>query len=132
MCIFLNGAETGLGKKSEVANLEGWLSSPNTITVDDDGEEFTAVFKVDKNFGMPGAILIENHHPNWFFLRYITLHTPSSVLYFQCNSWVYNYRHYDSPRVFFTNQVLAALFTLIDPHSTQTNIDMCAGCVFSQ
>lgn len=97
-------AETGLGKRSSVANLEGWLSMPNTLEADE-GDIYTVSFKVDKHFGTPGAILIENHHPNWFYLKYITLHTPSSVLYFPCNSWVYNYRHYDSPRVFFTNQV---------------------------
>ncbi|MCO5606735.1 hypothetical protein L7F22_060925 [Adiantum nelumboides] len=96
--------ETGLGKRSVSADLEGWLWKEDSIGADP-GETYVVSFKVAKDFGTPGAILVENHHPNWFFLRDITLHTPSGVLYFCCNSWVYNYRQYDAPRVFFTNQV---------------------------
>ncbi|KAI5071291.1 hypothetical protein GOP47_0013542 [Adiantum capillus-veneris] len=96
--------ETGLGKRSISADLEGWLWKENSIEADK-GETYVVSFKVAKDFGTPGAILVENHHPNWFFLKNIMLHTSSEVLYFSCNSWVYNYRHYDAPRVFFTNQV---------------------------
>lgn len=95
--------ETGLGKRSDSADLEGWLEKENSIEADE-GETYIVSFKVDKDFGTPGAILVENHHPNWVFLRHIILHTPSSDLHFLCNSWVYNNRHYDAPRVFFTNQ----------------------------
>lgn len=95
--------ESGLGKKSEVANLEGFVSTSISIKADEGGV-YTAVFKVPKNFGTPGAILVENHHPNWFFLKYIVLQGPASTYYFQCNSWVYNHNFYDITRVFFSNQ----------------------------
>eukprot|EP00250_Pteridium_aquilinum_P016632 c23207_g1_i1 orf=1-2061(-) len=97
--------ETGLGKKSSVANLEGWLDKEDSVGDGVKEERYEVTFKVDKDFGTPGAILVENHHLNWFYLEYIILKTPSSVHYFPCNSWVYNHRFYDTPRVFFTNQV---------------------------
>ncbi|MCO5552249.1 hypothetical protein L7F22_005761 [Adiantum nelumboides] len=68
--------ETGLGKRSVSADLEGWLWKEDSIGAD------------------PGRHMLD-----------ISLHTPSGVLYFCCNSWVYNYRLYDAPRVFFTNQL---------------------------
>ncbi|MCO5554016.1 hypothetical protein L7F22_007542 [Adiantum nelumboides] len=97
--------ETGVGKKSAVATLEGWVLKQNNLITNDQGEAYSLTFKVDKNFGEPGAILLENQHPNWFFLKHITLHLPSSDKEFPCNSWVYNHDNYGAPRVFFSNQV---------------------------
>ncbi|KAI5071290.1 hypothetical protein GOP47_0013541 [Adiantum capillus-veneris] len=97
--------ETGVGKKSGVATLEGWLAKQLQLTADDQGETYSVTFKVGKDFGEPSAILVENQHPNWFFLKHITLHLPSGDKEFPCNSWVYNHDNYGAPRVFFSNKV---------------------------
>ncbi|KAH7440317.1 hypothetical protein KP509_04G101400 [Ceratopteris richardii] len=98
--------ETGLRKESDSVSLGGWLQ--NTLILEgQEGLSYTLTFNVDKNFGEPGAILIQNHLQNEFFLQHITLHMPSgSDLHFQCNSWVYNSNDYGGvPRVFFSNNL---------------------------
>ncbi|KAH7447050.1 hypothetical protein KP509_01G089100 [Ceratopteris richardii] len=100
--------ETGIGKESKVAWMAGsWLFATKTDTKDDGQESYSLTFMVEQNFGEPGAILIKNYHPNWFFLEYITIHMPAgSDAHFQCSSWVYNNTDYGgTPRVFFSNKM---------------------------
>ncbi|KAH7439858.1 hypothetical protein KP509_04G079300 [Ceratopteris richardii] len=88
--------------------MEGsWLFSTDADTEDDGNEFHSLTFMVEEDFGEPGAILIKNHHPNWFFLEHVTIHMPSgSDVHFQCSSWVYPNKDYgDIPRVFFSNKV---------------------------
>lgn len=97
--------DSGVGKRSKIASLEGWLCKLDTLTADE-GHFYSVTFKVDKDFGMPGAILVKNNHLSWFYLKYITLDMPDMAqIQFPCNSWVYNHRHYDGPRIFFSNKV---------------------------
>lgn len=96
--------DTRIGKRSEKASLKDWTDPPDTLKADE-GEFYSLEFKLEKDFGMPGAILVENHHLNWFFLKFIILELPDKTqLQFSCNSWVYNLHHYSGPRIFFRNK----------------------------
>lgn len=97
--------ETGEGKKSNIANLEGWVLKPDTLLADK-GTTYSVHFKLEEDFGTPGAFLMVNHHPSEFFLKSLTLDMPDKTqIHFICNSWVFNEKTYEEPRVFFSNQV---------------------------
>ncbi|MCO5559792.1 hypothetical protein L7F22_013396 [Adiantum nelumboides] len=62
--------------------------------------------KVPKEFGKPGALLVESYHDNEFFLKTLTLETTNPV-HFSCNSWITHCNNNSKrPRIFFTNQAL--------------------------
>ncbi|KAI5081794.1 hypothetical protein GOP47_0001537 [Adiantum capillus-veneris] len=62
--------------------------------------------KVPKDFGKPGALLVESYHDNEFFLKSLTIETGSPVQ-FPCHSWITHCSHNSNrPRVFFANQAL--------------------------
>ncbi|KAH7277869.1 hypothetical protein KP509_38G012600 [Ceratopteris richardii] len=64
---------------------------------------------VRQDFGTPGALLVESHHDNEFFLKAVTLETAIPI-HFACHSWITHCRHNSNrPRIFFPNQV--SLFT---------------------
>ena len=78
----------------------------------------TVIFNVKKSFGKPGAILLESHYANEFFLKSITLELPneSSHVYFPCYTWICHKRlDYSSrPRILFSNQVSRYMRVLIN------------------
>ncbi|XP_049414170.1 probable linoleate 9S-lipoxygenase 5 [Solanum stenotomum] len=97
-----NGVE---GKRSNPAYLEDWLTYITPIIA---GEStFSVTFDWDhKEFGVPGAFIINNFHLNEFFLKSLTLEDVPNhgKIHFVCNSWVYPSFRYKSDRIFFANQ----------------------------
>lgn len=103
--------ETGEGMRSDKAYLENWFQTPGTWRADN-GTQYSVNFKVHKEFGVPGAVLVENYHPNPFLLREITLElknpsnsdSPVTTIKFPCDSWVYSPTLSKGPRIFFSDQ----------------------------
>ncbi|KAJ7561185.1 hypothetical protein O6H91_03G017400 [Diphasiastrum complanatum] len=94
---------TNTGKRSDEASVQNWFRAFDGISVGD--ITYTINFNVDKNFGVPGAFIIRNHHVNEFYLKSLSLELPDqSTIVFICNSWVYNVSKYTSDRIFFSNR----------------------------
>ncbi|XP_009344082.3 probable linoleate 9S-lipoxygenase 5 [Pyrus x bretschneideri] len=92
------------GKLGKVAYLEKWAT---TITSLSAGEtSFTISLDWDESHGVPGALLIRNHHHSQFYLKTITLEDvpEHGQLHFVCNSWVYPAHRYKYNRIFFPNK----------------------------
>uniref|UniRef100_A0A0D9VXV1 Lipoxygenase n=1 Tax=Leersia perrieri TaxID=77586 RepID=A0A0D9VXV1_9ORYZ len=94
------------GKVGAEANLEQWLtSSLPSITTGESKFGVTFDWEVEK-LGVPGAVIVKNHHSNEFFLKTITLdEVPGRAgpVVFVANSWVYPVDKYRYNRVFFSN-----------------------------
>ncbi|PON75124.1 Lipoxygenase [Parasponia andersonii] len=94
--------KTGNGKLSEQAYLRcGKTSTRN-------GEKiiaYTFEFRVEPDFGFPGAVLIKNQHKKQrFFLQSASVKTPNNeIIQFDCNSWVYPVKVTKTSRIFFSN-----------------------------
>lgn len=92
---------------SEVA-FPGW---PQLETLEAQNVMFHLKFTVPNAFGVPGAILVKNHHPNEFLLVSFTLDLPPDTkkiihhAQYVTNSWVYNTDSTTNGRVFFRNKV---------------------------
>lgn len=100
--ILYSYAETGVGKRSNKAELQNWAQK---ASINADKVQYTAEFKVSKAFGMPGAITIINNHQNELFVETIAIKgLPMGTVYFSCYSWVQS--KYNNPKetIFFTNQ----------------------------
>ncbi|XP_015888044.3 linoleate 9S-lipoxygenase 5 isoform X1 [Ziziphus jujuba] len=92
------------GKLGKAAYLEKWLA---TITPFTAGETvFTISFDWDEATGVPGALIVRNHHHSVFYLKTITLEDVPGHgrVHFVCNSWVYPAHRYKYNRVFFSNK----------------------------
>ncbi|KAI5082937.1 hypothetical protein GOP47_0002680 [Adiantum capillus-veneris] len=101
-----SSATDGAARVSKNAELRNWDAQHNQLAADQ-GSTYSITFTIDKEFGLPGALLVTNHHHDEFYLESVTLHDPDNPgqhLYFSCHSWIYNAINYNSPRVFFTNQ----------------------------
>jgi linoleate 9S-lipoxygenase len=94
------------------ASLEQWLtSSLPSLTTGESRFGVTFDWDVDK-LGVPGAIIVKNHHSNEFFLKTITLDDVpgrAGAVVFLANSWVYPADKYRYDRVFFANDVSSSL-----------------------
>jgi lipoxygenase len=65
---------------------------------------FQLRFTVSKTFGVPGAIIVHNGHPNEFLLISFNLELPDrSTAHYVTESWVYNTEKTDG-RIFFRNK----------------------------
>ena len=64
---------------------------------------FKLEFKVPRDFGTPGAIIVKNRHVHEFLLVSFSIDTPVKVN-FPANSWVYSTNFKDG-RIFFNNDV---------------------------
>ncbi|KAJ7093253.1 hypothetical protein O6H91_Y579900 [Diphasiastrum complanatum] len=94
---------TKTGKRSQSVSVQNWFLAFDGITVGD--VTSTISFTVDRNFGVPGALIIQNNHLNEFYLKSVSLVLPDqSTINFMCNSWVYNVSKYKSDRIFFSNR----------------------------
>lgn len=95
----------GKGKVGEPAYLEGWILSPTTVAVGE--SSFGVTFEWEEEQGVPGAVMVKNHHHAEFYLKSLTLENfpGRGRIHFACNSWVYPDKYYTYARVFFTNKV---------------------------
>jgi len=97
-------AGTGKGMVSSEVNIEGWVTIFDPLTAEN--ISFNLEFAVPKAFGVPGAIVVRNNHPNEFLLLSfeLELHDKSKHQYYT-NSWIYNTEHEATGRIFFHNKV---------------------------
>ena len=94
------------GRVGAEANLEQWLTSLPSLTTGESKFGVTFDWEVEK-LGVPGAVIVKNHHTAEFFLKTITLDDVpgSGTVTFVANSWVYPVGKYRYNRVFFSNDV---------------------------
>uniref|UniRef100_J3LRW3 Lipoxygenase n=1 Tax=Oryza brachyantha TaxID=4533 RepID=J3LRW3_ORYBR len=94
------------GKVGAEANLEQWpTSSLPSLTTGESRFGVTFDWEVEK-LGVPGAVIVKNHHRNEFYLKTITLDSVpgrAGAVVFVANSWVYPAAKYRYDRVFFAN-----------------------------
>ncbi|XP_068647811.1 probable linoleate 9S-lipoxygenase 5 [Aristolochia californica] len=92
------------GKVSKTAHLEGWITTITPAVATE--SSFKVTFEWDESLGMPGAIIVKNHHRSQFLLKTITLEDVpgKGCLHFVCNSWVFPTSYYEYDRVFFVNE----------------------------
>jgi lipoxygenase len=89
-------------KKSEVSSIVDWVEKSSVVA---DKVQYTAEFNLEKGFGLPGAIIINNTHQSEFFLESISLFGHSSgAVHFPTHSWVHAERNNPVPRTFFSNK----------------------------
>ncbi|KAK9070900.1 hypothetical protein SSX86_009468 [Deinandra increscens subsp. villosa] len=105
-CDPLNGSngEIRKGKIGKAAYIEDWVRKKTAMAA---GEaSFSATFEWDESMGVPGALLIKNHHHSQFYLKTVELeHVPDhGTIHFVCNSWVYPTSRYSYDRIFFANK----------------------------
>ncbi|KAG0566641.1 hypothetical protein KC19_7G078500 [Ceratodon purpureus] len=94
--------KTGKVLVSSEVNIEGWFTIFDPWTAEE--LSFHLDFAVPRAFGVPGAIIVKNNHPNEFLLVNFSLDLPDkSSAHFITNSWVFNTEHTDG-RVFFRNK----------------------------
>lgn len=63
-------------------------------------------FKVERDFGAPGALVMKNEHKQVFFLRSVSLQGPNNqIVHFESNSWIHPFHQTKQERVFFPNKV---------------------------
>uniref|UniRef100_A0A1D1YN37 Putative linoleate 9S-lipoxygenase 5 n=1 Tax=Anthurium amnicola TaxID=1678845 RepID=A0A1D1YN37_9ARAE len=92
------------GKVGKPANLQGWTTTPTSLSAVE--YRFNVTFEWEEALGIPGAVIVKNHHNGEFYLESLILEGvpgPNRRLHFDCNSWVYPVRAYNYDRVFFTN-----------------------------
>eukprot|EP00261_Vitis_vinifera_P021400 XP_010652618.2 PREDICTED: probable linoleate 9S-lipoxygenase 7 [Vitis vinifera] len=94
---------TGKGKLSEKAYLKhGKCSEHNGTKI----TKYKVKFRVEPDFGIPGAFLIKNEHKHKFFLQSATLEVPANQsIQFNCKSWIYPFTKTKTNRLFFSNTV---------------------------
>ncbi|KAI8561382.1 hypothetical protein RHMOL_Rhmol04G0334700 [Rhododendron molle] len=93
------------GKLGKPAYLEKWITTITSVTAAADAS-FNVTFDWDESVGLPGAILIRNHHHSQLYLKTVILDDVpgQGQLHFICNSWVYPAHRYKNDRVFFVNK----------------------------
>lgn len=71
-----------------------------------DEDSYPINFSVPTDFGLPGAFIVTNNHPNEFYIKSLTLQgSNKTTVEFVTNAWVYNTNSYPKDRVFFSNKV---------------------------
>ncbi|BFI36755.1 hypothetical protein MARPO_0106s0031 [Marchantia polymorpha] len=108
ICLVSNEIDpkTNEPKKTAYSGVLNWWDNDGDLVAD----EFTysVNFKVPKDFGQPGAILVQNKHVNEFYMKTLTIKYPepeNKEIDFLCNSWVYPEKKYDGKdRIFFSNK----------------------------
>lgn len=97
-------ADTGKALVSSEVNFDGWVKIFDALAAED--LTFQLKFLVPKSFGVPGAILVKNSHPNEFLLEKFTVDLPDkSTCHFFTNSWIYNTDSTGEGRIFFRSTV---------------------------
>lgn len=94
--------KTGKAMMSKEVPIQNWVSTLETLAAQD--LKFNLDFAVPKSFGVPGAIIVNNHHPNEFLLVSFNLSLPgNNVADYITNSWVYPTTK-TGGRIFFHNK----------------------------
>ncbi|XP_057457403.1 seed linoleate 9S-lipoxygenase-3 isoform X2 [Lotus japonicus] len=93
----------GKGKLGKETFLEGVITSLPTLGAGQSA--FKIHFEWDDDFGIPGAFYIKNFMQTEFFLVSLILEDIPNhgTIYFVCNSWIYNAKHFKNDRIFFAN-----------------------------
>ncbi|ERN20140.1 probable linoleate 9S-lipoxygenase 5 [Amborella trichopoda] len=93
---------TRRGKLCEAAHLKvGGISQHEGIYI----STFKISFRVEKEFGFPGALIVKSMHKTEFFLKCVRLELHGGLTaYFDCHSWVYPISKTNVDRVFFSNK----------------------------
>nr|XP_043623195.1 probable linoleate 9S-lipoxygenase 5 [Erigeron canadensis] len=92
------------GKVGKEAYIEDWVTKKTPMAA---GEaNFSVTFDWKESMGMPGALMIKNHHHSQFYLKTVTLENVPGhgAIHFVCNSWVYPTYRYNYNRIFFANK----------------------------
>lgn len=94
----------GRGIVGSEANLEQGLTDLPSVSQGESKLTVRFNWEMDKH-GVPGAIIIKNHHSTKFFLKTITLHDVPGcdTIVFVANSWIYPVGKYHYNRIFFAN-----------------------------
>jgi lipoxygenase len=104
--------ETKAPKKSNEAVLKDWSKKSN---VKAERVNYIAEFMVNSNFGVPGAITVNNKHQMEFFVETITLEGfACGPVHFPCNSWVQSRKDHPGKRIFFSNKVNKSSYFFFD------------------
>ncbi|XP_050210798.1 linoleate 13S-lipoxygenase 2-1, chloroplastic-like [Mercurialis annua] len=89
---------TGKEKETIKGIIKGTVNSSDEVTLETN-------FKVPKEFGVVGAVLVANEHHEEVFLHDIVLQgIPNWHLKISCESWVYPTDIVPTKRIFFTNK----------------------------
>ncbi|KAG0566967.1 hypothetical protein KC19_7G100500 [Ceratodon purpureus] len=90
---------------SDEVAIKNWIKTKDTCISAKFG--FTLEFKVPKDFGKPGAIIVKNRHQNEFLLDSFKLTMPDNdVVNFPADTWIYNNNQQQDPgRILFSNEL---------------------------
>nr|ABS72447.1 lipoxygenase-1 [Oryza sativa Japonica Group]ABS72448.1 lipoxygenase-1 [Oryza sativa Japonica Group] len=103
----------GRGIVGSEANLEQGLTDLPSVSQGESKLTVRFNWEMDKH-GVPGAIIIKNHHSTKFFLKTITLHDVPGcdTIVFVANSWIYPVGKYHYNRIFFANNIFLSCLRL--------------------
>lgn len=94
---------------SEEVPILNWVNTRDMIVPTN--FRFDLNFRVPKDFGTPGAIIVKNRHIHEFLLVSFSILMPDNkVINFPANSWVYS-TNFRSGRIFFSNEVSTELYS---------------------
>src|SRR4051812_19346630 len=98
--LLIRADNVGKGRIGKPAYLEEWISSPTSVAVGE--SNFSLKFEWEEMQGVPGAVIVKNHHHSEFYLKSLTLENfpGKGRIIFVCNSWVYPVKYYNYDRVF--------------------------------
>lgn len=105
----LADSSTGKAMRTSEVVIENWTaanSSTSSHIAATNLSKYEVKFKVKKDFGEPGALVVKNFHRNEFLLKEITVELPNhACVHFVCDSCVYNVANYATDRIIFANKV---------------------------
>ncbi|XP_020080927.1 putative linoleate 9S-lipoxygenase 3 [Ananas comosus] len=93
------------GVVGQAAYLENYISLLPSLAAGE--SKYNVTFQWDAKTGIPGAVIVKNHHTSQFYLKTLTIDDfpGKGRIVFVCNSWVYPADKYSYDRVFFANNV---------------------------
>ncbi|XP_020104915.1 linoleate 9S-lipoxygenase 6 isoform X1 [Ananas comosus] len=91
------------GVVGQAAYLENYINLLPSLAAGE--SKYNVTFQWDAKTGIPGAVIVKNHHTSQFYLKTLTIDDfpGKGRIVFVCNSWVYPADKYSYDRVFFAN-----------------------------